>query len=162
MTEASKLLVDAMRLLHSQRCHRPLLRLSCPHRDFLRQRRACAAGGQPHPQAVVLAMTGFKNTHLYNFIQRGRFPAPMRISARAVAWQLDEVRAWIDSRASSLGGHAGHADATRAGPKAAIEATLNNRSERSTYPPLDRAFYLGRWPQLSAPGLRTRTGRSGR
>ncbi|WGL65386.1 AlpA family phage regulatory protein [Pseudomonas sp. CW003PS] len=41
---------------------------------------------------------GFKRSHIYNLIKLGRFPAPIKIGARAVAWDLAEVEEWMAQR----------------------------------------------------------------
>jgi prophage regulatory protein len=35
---------------------------------------------------------------LYSYIREGRFPAPVSISTRCVAWIEDEVDRWISDR----------------------------------------------------------------
>lgn len=42
--------------------------------------------------------TGLSKSHLYALIRRGEFPAPVRLSERAVAWRESDVTAWLDSR----------------------------------------------------------------
>lgn len=49
----------------------------------------------------VCDMTGLPKSTLYDYLQAGTFPAPVRLSARSVAWKLFEVQAWIDSRVSA-------------------------------------------------------------
>ncbi|MFL9998801.1 AlpA family phage regulatory protein [Paraburkholderia sediminicola] len=51
------------------------------------------------------ASTGLSKTQCYRLIQRGEFPAPLKIGARAVAWRASEVQAWIDARPSKGGIH---------------------------------------------------------
>ena len=46
----------------------------------------------------VLRRTGLASSTLYAHIAQGRFPKPVKIGARAVAWRSDEIQAWIDSR----------------------------------------------------------------
>ena len=46
----------------------------------------------------VEALTGCARSTLYDYMAAGTFPAPVRLSVRAVAWKLEDVRAWIDSR----------------------------------------------------------------
>lgn len=47
---------------------------------------------------AVLARVGLKQSRLYELIQSGEFPAPVRLGVRAVAWRESEVSAWIASR----------------------------------------------------------------
>ena len=47
---------------------------------------------------AVLQRTGQSRSALYALMAAGRFPRPLRIGARAVAWLEHEVEAWIKSR----------------------------------------------------------------
>ena len=47
------------------------------------------------------AMTGLPKSTLYDYLQAGTFPAPVKLSASSVAWRLSEVEAWIESRQSA-------------------------------------------------------------
>ena len=49
----------------------------------------------------VEAMTGLPKSTLYDYLQAGTFPPPVKLSARSVAWHLSAVQAWIDSRVSA-------------------------------------------------------------
>jgi len=46
----------------------------------------------------VCDLTGLKTSTLYEMIQRGTFPAPVRISKRLVCWPENEVAAWQAAR----------------------------------------------------------------
>lgn len=46
----------------------------------------------------VEAKCGFKRSHLYNLINSGLFPAPIKIGARAVAWDMAKVEEWMAQR----------------------------------------------------------------
>lgn len=46
----------------------------------------------------VVRRTGKSRSRLYDEIKLGTFPKPVRIGARAVAWPIDEIDAWIDAR----------------------------------------------------------------
>jgi prophage regulatory protein len=35
---------------------------------------------------------------IWRLVRAGKFPAPTRISQRAIAWPLSEIEAWIGSR----------------------------------------------------------------
>lgn len=54
----------------------------------------------------VMARVGLSRTQLYLAVQQGRFPRPVRIGLKAVAWRLSDVLAWMASRepAGSAGG----------------------------------------------------------
>jgi prophage regulatory protein len=47
---------------------------------------------------AVEGLTGLKRAHLYSLARKGRFPRPLKIGARASAWQASEVQAWIAER----------------------------------------------------------------
>lgn len=49
----------------------------------------------------VEAQTGLARSTLYKLIASGDFPAPVRITAKAVAWPSNLVDAWIASRVST-------------------------------------------------------------
>lgn len=46
----------------------------------------------------VLAATGMKRSWTYDEIKAGRFPAPVKLGARAVGWRRSDVEAWLASR----------------------------------------------------------------
>ncbi len=46
----------------------------------------------------VLAKTGLSRSTMYVLIADGRFPAPVKLSARCSAWPSDKVDAWIAAR----------------------------------------------------------------
>lgn len=46
----------------------------------------------------VERLIGLKRSALYKLIRAGEFPAPVRISERAVAWRQSEISAWIEAR----------------------------------------------------------------
>jgi prophage regulatory protein len=45
----------------------------------------------------VEARTGLSRSTIYDAIKAGRFPAPVRIGARAVGWLSGEVDAWLSA-----------------------------------------------------------------
>jgi prophage regulatory protein len=47
---------------------------------------------------VVIDRTGLQTTQIYDLIAVDKFPAPVPIGARAVAWVESEVDAWIEAR----------------------------------------------------------------
>lgn len=49
----------------------------------------------------VLARTGLSRSTMYAMIADGRFPAPVKLSVRCVAWPSDQVDAWIAERITS-------------------------------------------------------------
>ena len=46
----------------------------------------------------VKSVTGLSKTSLYALIREKSFPAPVRLSPRAVAWLKSEVRQWVVER----------------------------------------------------------------
>ena len=48
----------------------------------------------PHVKEAI----GYSRSEIYRLIALGTFPRPVRIGDRAVAWDADEVQAWIRSR----------------------------------------------------------------
>jgi len=51
----------------------------------------------------VLNISGIEShSTLYYLVNKGTFPAPVKISERAVAWRESEVLDWIDSRERSV------------------------------------------------------------
>ena len=61
-------------------------------------------------------------------IQQGRFPSPVRIGQRAVAWRAEDIRALIQSAAArpvECANAAGRANATKSGsPKSRLRKRL--------------------------------------
>jgi prophage regulatory protein len=43
----------------------------------------------------VIDRTGLPRSAIYDAIERGEFPKPVRISVRAVAWVESEIEAWL-------------------------------------------------------------------
>lgn len=61
------------------------------------------AGDAHKPRALlrlqrVRARTGLARSTLYKLISEKKFPAPIPLAGRAVAWDSRAVDAWIDSR----------------------------------------------------------------
>ena len=46
----------------------------------------------------VQKLTALPTSTLYRYMKEGRFPAPLKIGERAVAWPLSEVQAWLADR----------------------------------------------------------------
>ena len=49
----------------------------------------------------VIQRTGLPRSTLYYLMGKGEFPKPVKIAARAVAWDSEKVTAWIESRLSA-------------------------------------------------------------
>ena len=52
---------------------------------------------------VVMDRVGLGSSFIYLLIQRGEFPKPIKIGARAVAWIEPEVDVWIEERLADRG-----------------------------------------------------------
>lgn len=46
----------------------------------------------------VEARTGLSRSTLYSWMKDGRFPKPVRLGERIVAWRESDVTEWLDSR----------------------------------------------------------------
>ena len=47
---------------------------------------------------AVEAVTGLSRSTIYEMMERGDFPRPIRVGRRAVAWPESVVRAWLAQR----------------------------------------------------------------
>jgi prophage regulatory protein len=43
---------------------------------------------------AVMRETALSRSSIYNAIQEGRFPRPVKIGKRAVAWRAEDIAAW--------------------------------------------------------------------
>ena len=43
---------------------------------------------------------GLSRATIFRKVKAGRFPAPIKISQRAIGWRIDDVEAWIAARAA--------------------------------------------------------------
>jgi len=43
-------------------------------------------------------LTGLKRAHIYGLARRGQFPKPLKVGARASAWQESLVMQWVQDR----------------------------------------------------------------
>ena len=50
---------------------------------------------------AVIRTTGLGRSTIYRLITSGEFPAPVRLSARAVAWRRADVESWSAGRPST-------------------------------------------------------------
>lgn len=46
----------------------------------------------------VQEITGLSRSSIYDQMERGTFPRPLRIGSRAVAWRESEVLDWMNTR----------------------------------------------------------------
>lgn len=49
-------------------------------------------------RADVSARTSLSKAYIYKLIGEGKFPAPVRLAPRRVAWRSDEIDQWIASQ----------------------------------------------------------------
>lgn len=47
---------------------------------------------------TVLRVTGLGRSTIYRLIAEQKFPCPVRLGPRAVAWRRSEIEAWSDAR----------------------------------------------------------------
>lgn len=48
----------------------------------------------------VQARVGLSRSSIYALLAQGRFPMPVRLSDRAIAWRESDIEVWIASRPS--------------------------------------------------------------
>ena len=51
----------------------------------------------------VKTQTGIGRTSIYNAVNAGTFPAPVKLGARAVGWHASDIAEWIAARPSASG-----------------------------------------------------------
>lgn len=52
---------------------------------------------------AVEAATGLSRSTIYDMMDRGEFPRPIRIGRRAVAWPESAIVAWLANRPAATG-----------------------------------------------------------
>ena len=67
-------------------------------RGWLGRYSMCQEGRRILRRAEVERITGLPRSTLYEMINRGEFPPPVRLGRRAVGWFEADVLAWLDSR----------------------------------------------------------------
>ena len=70
-----------------------------PHKPHIPQPISAAS----HPDAllqapVVQTLLGIGKSTLFAMVREGRFPRPIKISARCTRWKAGEVTAWLKSQ----------------------------------------------------------------
>jgi prophage regulatory protein len=75
------------------------------HGVILQAHSGQVTGAPPKPGkllrlASVEDMTGFRKSSIYAGVRNKTFPAPVRLSARAVGWREHDIQQWIASRVS--------------------------------------------------------------
>ncbi len=51
----------------------------------------------------VEALVGLRRSAIYEAVKRGEFPAPIKLSRRAVCWPQSSIQQWIAGRISGAG-----------------------------------------------------------
>ena len=49
----------------------------------------------------VEAITGLSRSTIYRLVAESKFPAPIRLTERSVAWPSDQIASWVDSRCAA-------------------------------------------------------------
>jgi prophage regulatory protein len=52
---------------------------------------------------AVEERTGLRKSSIYDAVKRGDFPAPIKLSRRAVCWPASAIDAWIKARIAGAG-----------------------------------------------------------
>lgn len=47
---------------------------------------------------AVMAIVGLQKSSIYEGVKNGTFPAPIKLSRRAVCWPESHIAAWVDER----------------------------------------------------------------
>lgn len=56
---------------------------------------------QVYRRREVEKLTGLSRSTLYEQMAKGRFPRPVRLTQRAVAWRASDISEWLASRPSA-------------------------------------------------------------
>ncbi|WHZ12499.1 MAG: hypothetical protein OJF60_002940 [Burkholderiaceae bacterium] len=51
----------------------------------------------------LMALVGLSKSSIYDAMKRGEFPAPVKLSRRAVCWPASAIDAWITDRINAAG-----------------------------------------------------------
>jgi prophage regulatory protein len=46
----------------------------------------------------VMDQVGLSRSTIYLYIQKGEFPAPVKLGSRSVAWNSEDIDAWIQEK----------------------------------------------------------------
>lgn len=53
---------------------------------------------------AVMRLTGLGRSSIFAAVREDRFPAPIRLGARAVGWRRSAIERWLDSRRAARAG----------------------------------------------------------
>lgn len=73
-------------------------RITQPHRTATPPAQLPATGFIRIAQLVLLIP--FSKASIWRKIQKNQFPKPVRLSENMTAWRCEDIRAWIEARAS--------------------------------------------------------------
>jgi prophage regulatory protein len=60
---------------------------------------ALPASGFVRQSTLLAHIIPISSATLWRNVRAGKFPAPIKLSARVTAWRVEDVRAWIESKA---------------------------------------------------------------
>ena len=46
----------------------------------------------------IVARLGIKRRTIYDMIERGDFPAPIKLTPKVVGWRPEQIESWLESR----------------------------------------------------------------
>jgi prophage regulatory protein len=52
---------------------------------------------------AVMAIVGLQKSSIYEGVKRGTFPAPVKLSRRAVCWPESHIASWVSARIKAGG-----------------------------------------------------------
>jgi predicted DNA-binding transcriptional regulator AlpA len=61
---------------------------------------ALPATGYVRQSQLIPAIVPFSSATLWRKVKAGAFPSPVKLSERVTAWRVEDIRAWMKSRAS--------------------------------------------------------------
>ena len=60
------------------------------------------AAGYLREKNIIPDPVPISHATLWRWAKDGRFPKPVKLSARVTAWKISEVRAWLDAKAKEV------------------------------------------------------------
>lgn len=88
--------VRFLRLTVSYDTHCPLNDVPCTTQQHTRERSMSSTQLIRRPE--VEKMLSISCTTIYRLMSEGKFPKPVRIGDKAIAWRLSDIEAWIEAR----------------------------------------------------------------
>lgn len=50
----------------------------------------------------LVEMIGLSQSTIWKLLSEGKFPNPIRLSSRSIAWRIGDIEAWLQSRQESI------------------------------------------------------------